>query len=132
MSPEAARTRVAQGGYLLWEDGEPVSMAGFRTAVGVGRVGPVWTPPDRRGKGYAAAVTRAATRAILDVGAVAVLYTDLANPTSNGVYRRLGYRMVARRPSGSSTRRGLSAARRGGSGPRARRAGRRRRPTASR
>ena len=95
ISPEAARTRVAQGGYLLWDDGEPVSMAGVRTAVGVGRVGPVWTPPDRRAKGYAAAVASAATRAILDVGAVAVLYTDLSNPTSNGVYRRLGYRMVA-------------------------------------
>jgi predicted GNAT family acetyltransferase len=55
----------------------------------------VWTPPEHRRRGYAAAVTTAATRAILDAGALPVLYTDLANPTSNGVYRRLGYRMVA-------------------------------------
>jgi RimJ/RimL family protein N-acetyltransferase len=90
-----ARERVEHGTFLLWEDGEPVSLAGFRTAAGVGRVGPVWTPPERRRRGYAAAVTTAATRAILDAGATAVLYTDLANPTSNGVYARLGYRLVA-------------------------------------
>jgi RimJ/RimL family protein N-acetyltransferase len=89
-----ARERIEHGTFLLWEDGEPVSLAGHRTAAGVGRVGPVWTPPEHRGRGYAAAVTTAATRAILDAGATAVLYTDLANPTSNGIYARLGYRMV--------------------------------------
>jgi predicted GNAT family acetyltransferase len=89
-----ARARIEHGTFLLWEDGDRVSLAGFRTAAGVGRVGPVWTPPEHRRRGYAAAVTTAATRAILDAGATAVLYTDLANPTSNGVYARLGYRMV--------------------------------------
>jgi RimJ/RimL family protein N-acetyltransferase len=95
MDAESVRNRVERGTFLLWEDGEPVSLAGFRTAAGVGRIGPVWTPPERRRRGYAAAVTTAATQAILDTGATAVLYTDLANPTSNGVYARLGYRMVA-------------------------------------
>jgi hypothetical protein len=90
-----ARERIEHGTFLLWEDGEPASLAGIRTAAGVGRVGPVWTPPDRRRRGYAAAVTTAATQVIIDAGATAVLYTDLANPTSNGVYARLGYRMVA-------------------------------------
>jgi hypothetical protein len=92
---ETARDRVEHGRFLLWEDGKPVSLAGFRTAGTVGRVGPVWTPPEHRRRGYAAAVTTAATQAILDAGATAVLYTDLANPTSNGVYARLGYRVVS-------------------------------------
>jgi hypothetical protein len=94
LDAETARNRVEHGTFVLWEDGEPVSLAGLRTATGVGRVGPVWTPPEYRRRGYAAAVTTAATQAILEAGATAVLYTDLANPTSNGVYARLGYRMV--------------------------------------
>jgi predicted GNAT family acetyltransferase len=81
----------------LWEDeGRFVSVAGRRpVAGGSARIGPVYTPPDCRGRGYAAAVTAAATRDILGEGAVPVLFTDLANPTSNGVYQRLGYYPVA-------------------------------------
>jgi GNAT superfamily N-acetyltransferase len=93
---EVLRRRLAAGELVLWEDaGVAVSLAVRRTAGGVGRIGPVYTPPDHRRHGYGAAVTSAATRAILDAGAEAMLYTDLANPTSNGVYARLGYRMVA-------------------------------------
>jgi predicted GNAT family acetyltransferase len=62
--------------------------------AGVGRVGPVYTPPERRGRGYAAAVTSLATQRLLDAGARPMLFTDLANPTSNGVYARLGYERV--------------------------------------
>jgi len=59
------------------------------------RVGPVYTPPRHRRRGYGAAVTAAVTRAALDAGeAAVVLFTDLANPTSNSVYQRLGYRPV--------------------------------------
>jgi hypothetical protein len=81
----------------LWEDGgRIVSMAGRRPVVaGSARIGPVYTPPACRGRGYAAAVTAAATREILGESAVPVLFTDLANPTSNGVYERLGYYPVA-------------------------------------
>jgi predicted GNAT family acetyltransferase len=95
ISPAMARERLQHGTFLVWEDDEPVSLAAFRIAAGVGRVGPVWTPPEQRRRGYAAAVTTAATSAILDAGATPVLFTDLANPTSNGVYARLGYRMVS-------------------------------------
>jgi predicted GNAT family acetyltransferase len=82
---------------LLWEDeGRFVSVAGRRpVAAGSARIGPVYTSPSCRGRGYAAAVTAAATRDILGEGAVPVLFTDLANPTSNGVYQRLGYYPVA-------------------------------------
>src|SRR5207248_1709249 len=63
--------------------------------AGVFKVAPVYTPPQRRRHGYGGAVTAAVSRAALDAGATdVVLYTDLANPTSNSVYQRLGYRPV--------------------------------------
>lgn len=89
--------RLSYGGLTLWiADGTPVSLAGVtRPAAGVVRVGPVYTPPAHRGRGYGGAVTAAVTRAALDGGAEqVVLFTDLANPTSNALYTRLGYRPV--------------------------------------
>ncbi|MEV0411854.1 GNAT family N-acetyltransferase [Streptomyces sp. NPDC050448] len=91
------RDRLSYGGMLLWEDAAaPVSMAGFFRPIGsVSRVGPVYTPPELRGRGYAAGVTHAVSEAAYAAGASEVLlYTDLANPTSNGIYRRLGYTPV--------------------------------------
>ena len=88
---------IAAGELTLWEvDGLPVSMAAVTGPVaGVFKVAPVYTPPQRRRHGYGGAVTAAVSRAALDAGATdVVLYTDLANPTSNSVYQRLGYRPV--------------------------------------
>jgi predicted GNAT family acetyltransferase len=60
------------------------------------RVGAVYTPAPLRGRGYAGGATAAVSQAALDSGAKEVLlFTDLANPTSNGLYQRLGYRPVA-------------------------------------
>jgi len=57
--------------------------------------GPVHTPPERRRQGYAGAVATAVSQVALDDGADhVVLFTDLANPTSNALYQRLGYRPV--------------------------------------
>jgi predicted GNAT family acetyltransferase len=81
----------------VWEvGGIPVSLAGVtRTVAGMVRVGPVYTPPALRRRGYAGAATAAVSQAALDAGArVVVLYTDLANPTSNALYQRLGYHPV--------------------------------------
>lgn len=91
------RDRVDEGLIWLWEDGEVVSLAGCGGFTPNGaRVGPVYTPPDERGRGYASAVTAGATRALLDRGLTSTfLYTDLANPTSNRIYQALGYRHVA-------------------------------------
>jgi predicted GNAT family acetyltransferase len=89
--------RLSYGGLTLWEaDGAAVSLAGFnRPAAGVVRVGPVYTPPDHRRHGYGGAVTAAVSQAALDAGAShVVLFTDLANPASNALYPRLGYRPV--------------------------------------
>jgi GNAT superfamily N-acetyltransferase len=82
----------------LWEvDGRVVSLvvAGSRTPNGR-RIGPVYTPPGERGRGYAGALTAAASQDQLDRGArFLVLLTDLANPTSNSVYQRIGYEPVS-------------------------------------
>ena len=85
-------------GILLWEDGgKPVSLAGWGgpTPNGI-RIGPVYTPPELRGHGYATAVTAELSHRQLDGGrSFCFLYTDLANPTSNAIYERIGYRRVA-------------------------------------
>jgi predicted GNAT family acetyltransferase len=89
--------RISHGGLTLWEaGGAPVSLAGgTRPVEGVVRLGPVYTPPEHRGRGYGGAVTAAVSRAALAAGAAhVVLFTDRANPTSNALYHRLGYRPV--------------------------------------
>ena len=101
--PDAdARTRavaiVGAGRYWLWEapDGEPVSSAVCAPpAMGVVRVGGVYTPPPRREQGFAAAMVAALTSRILTGGERAILYTQLQNPTSNAVYQRIGYTPIA-------------------------------------
>ncbi len=94
---EAVDERLGYGGLTIWAaGGAAVSMAGItRIASGIARVGPVYTPVALRARGYAGAATAAVTQAALDAGATeVVLYTDLANPTSNALYQRLGYRPV--------------------------------------
>ena len=60
----------------------------------VARVGPVYTPPEHRRHGFGGAVTGALSQLLLDRGARVMLYADAANPTSNSVYRALGYELV--------------------------------------
>ncbi|MFD7991272.1 GNAT family N-acetyltransferase [Streptomyces mexicanus] len=97
--PAWADDRVRLGDVLLWEtpDGVPVAMAGRSPKVaGQIRVMGVYTPAHLRGRGYAGAVTAEVSRAALAAGAQEVLlFTDLANPTSNGLYQRIGYRPVS-------------------------------------
>jgi GNAT superfamily N-acetyltransferase len=82
----------------LWEDGgRPVSIvgAGGETPNGI-RIGPVYTPPELRGHGYATSLTAAASQDQLDRGRrFCFLFTDLANPTSNRIYQQIGYRPVS-------------------------------------
>ncbi|MFF4081497.1 GNAT family N-acetyltransferase [Streptomyces sp. NPDC001777] len=92
--------RLASGGLTLWEDGgAPVAMTAVSPRIaGMVRIVRVYTPPEHRRRGYAAAVTAESSRAARDAGAREVLlFTDLTNPTSNGVYRRIGYRAVSDR-----------------------------------
>ena len=88
--------RIAVGTVYLWEDGGPVSLTvvGSRTPHGA-RIGPVYTPPERRRRGYASACVAGASRAQLDAGRTFVfLFTDLANPTSNRIYQEIGYEPI--------------------------------------
>jgi GNAT superfamily N-acetyltransferase len=88
----------AGGGITLWEvGGETVSMCGYGSPTPNGmRIGPVYTPPERRGHGYASVLTAEVSRRLLEAGnRFCFLYTDAANPTSNAIYERIGYRMVA-------------------------------------
>ena len=97
-SERVVNDRIGCGGLVLWEhEGRPVSLAGRnRAAAGQARVGPVYTPPELRGRGFGGAATAAITQAALDDGAEGVvLFTDLANPTSNTLYQRLGYRPIS-------------------------------------
>ena len=95
---EARLHATDQAGIWLWEDeGRPVSMSGYGSETPNGiRIGPVYTPPELRGRGYATSLVAAQTGWLLASGRTfAFLYTDLDNPTSNALYRRIGYRMVA-------------------------------------
>ncbi|MFJ8645787.1 GNAT family N-acetyltransferase [Streptomyces sp. NPDC093546] len=92
-------SRFGDRHFTFWEtpDGTPVAMAAATSIVGgMIRVDPVYTPAHLRGRGYAGAVTVAASRAALTAGATdVVLFTDPANPTSNALYQRIGYVHVA-------------------------------------
>lgn len=88
--------RSRLGSFLVWDDGTARAMAsGRETGGGIARIGPVYTPPDARGAGIATALVTALVRHLFAAGAdVVTLYADDGNPTSSGIYRRLGFRPV--------------------------------------
>ena len=92
-----ARLASKDSGFWLWEDGgRAVSLVGYSgpTPNGI-RIGPVYTPVESRGRGYATALVAELSAWLIDGGRTfCFLYTDLANPTSNAIYRRIGYRQV--------------------------------------
>jgi hypothetical protein len=91
------RLRGTTVGFDLWTvGGEAVSICGYgpRTPHGT-RIGPVYTPPELRRRGYGSAVTAHVTKQHLDGGLdYCFLYTDLSNPTSNKIYVDIGYERV--------------------------------------
>jgi len=85
--------RLANGEIFLWIDVQPVSMAASTrpAPVGIG-VNLVYTPPPLRRRGYATAAVAALSQRLLDAGhRRCFLFTDLANPTSNSIYQKIGY-----------------------------------------
>jgi GNAT superfamily N-acetyltransferase len=88
---------LAAGQLWVWDqNGETTSMAVSREPVqGVVRLSGVYTPPEKRKHGYAAGCVHALSKHLRAVGYRCILYTDLGNPTSNSIYRRIGYRAVA-------------------------------------
>jgi GNAT superfamily N-acetyltransferase len=97
LTEEQVVQRAEAGRLAVWDvDGAVVSLVGRTDAVaGVVRIAPVYTPPAQRNHGYAAACVGALSAQMLAGGHRCILYADLANPTSNGVYRRLGYEAIA-------------------------------------
>ena len=91
-----ARLNTDPGGYYLWVDGAPLSLAGCNgpTPNGI-RIGPVYTPPEQRSHGYASATVAALSQLLLERGfRYCFLFTDLSNPTSNKIYQAIGYQPV--------------------------------------
>lgn len=88
---------LAAGQLWVWDQNRgTTSMAVSREPVqGVVRLSGVYTPPEKRKHGYAEACVHALSKHLRAGGYRCVLYTDLANPTSNSIYRRIGYRAVA-------------------------------------
>jgi RimJ/RimL family protein N-acetyltransferase len=82
--------------FGVWTDpaGEPVAVAAMSAPLhGMTRISVVYTPPEHRGRGYGARVTAEVTRHAWDTGLRdIVLFTDVANPVSNAIYLRMGYR----------------------------------------
>ena len=90
----AMERRVAAGRVWFWEDaeGRRVHLVGANPpAYGVTRIGPVFTPEQERGRGWAGAAVAELSRRVLAAGERPVLYTDQANPVSNRLYEGLGY-----------------------------------------
>ena len=99
--PDGVRRSLDNGAmWMIWSDpaGEPVSLAVAGAVVaGCSRIAPVYTPAQFERHGYGTAVTAAAVQAAQAAGAdEVILFTDLANPTSNGIYFKLGFRPVER------------------------------------
>lgn len=96
-SIEAVSAWIDSQSLYVWDDEGVVSMAVTRgrTRNGI-RIGYVYTPPERRKRGYAGACVAAVSQRMLASGLqFCVLYADLSNPTTNALYQRLGYRPVA-------------------------------------
>jgi predicted GNAT family acetyltransferase len=92
-TPDEMRRRIETGQIFVWEvDGAPIHVtAATEPAFGVSRVGPVYTPREHRGRGYASRAVYEVSRLIVERGVRACLFTDQANPTSNKIYEALGY-----------------------------------------
>jgi predicted GNAT family acetyltransferase len=92
-----AREAIEQGRIFLWEDERRVvSIAGWNRKLRNGvAIGLVYTPPELRGRGYASNCVASLSQHMLDSGwKFCCLFTDLANPTSNKIYRDMGYWMI--------------------------------------
>ena len=90
---EVAGRVIGRGQLYLWQASNPVSMAAWTGATPSGRrLALVFTPPAERRRGYASACVAALSGTILSMGnSYCCLYADLANPTANAIYARIGY-----------------------------------------
>ena len=85
------------GRLFVWDDAGARCMARATGQLGgISRIGAVFTPPQWRRRGYAAACVGALCEWLRgEEGANSVLYAQLRNPSSNAIYRRLGFEAVS-------------------------------------
>jgi predicted GNAT family acetyltransferase len=89
------RLDAEHAGVAFWDDGRTVSLAAFGNPTPNGiRIGPVYTPPESRRRGYASALVAELSERLLAERRFCFLFTDLANPTANRIYEQIGYRRV--------------------------------------
>jgi GNAT superfamily N-acetyltransferase len=95
-TPDEMHRRIDTGQIFVWEvDGVPLHVtAATQPAFGVSRIGPVYTPTEHRGHGYASRAVYEVSALLVERGVRACLFTDQANPTSNKIYEALGYERV--------------------------------------
>ena len=97
ISEDAAKAHIENKSlYVLEVEGMPVSIAGTARKTPNGRsIGPVYTPPYLRKKGYAANCVMQLSRKLMDEGnKFLALFTDLSNPSSNAAYIKVDYKPV--------------------------------------
>ena len=86
--------RVARGDFWIWDDGGSRRLRGIqrcRAGIRADRAG--LHAARARGRGYATALVAALSRELLARGKRRLfLTTDVANPTSNAIYARIGFR----------------------------------------
>jgi uncharacterized protein len=89
---ERIKKRIEAGTIFIWENQQPVSLATVvRPTLNGISIGGVYTPKELRGKGYATSCVSEVCKLMLQQYKFCVLYADLANPTSNAIYKRIGF-----------------------------------------
>ncbi len=92
-----AESKIENEEVYLWENNGIVAMAcSARPTRNCVTINYVYTPKNLRGNGYASSVTHHLSELLLKSYKHCALFTDLANPTSNSIYQKMGYREVAR------------------------------------
>lgn len=90
---EEAKKKIADG--ILWvvrDNGSIIAVAGtFRTYSTHTAINGVYTKPEYRCRGYAAALVAHISEYIKSQGKIPSLYTDLSNPSSNKAYINVGF-----------------------------------------
>lgn len=100
-SPDLIKEKVAEflgaQEVFLWEDeGKVVSMMKkSRPTKNSVTVSLVFTPKEERKKGYARTMVAQGSKELLKDYEFCVLYTDMMNPTSNKIYKEIGYKHIA-------------------------------------
>jgi len=91
------REHTEAGSVWVWEGASGPQAMGMRTAsvMKTRRIAHVYTPPEQRERGIAAALVAHLAAETLAAGDRCMLHTQLSNPSSNGVYRRLGFEAIS-------------------------------------